>query len=267
MKREPSGFIDLISPTRTTGSITIGESDPGEAAGGNDQMDGNLISPTRISLVNLNSLHNLLGEEKPTVKHTGTIPKLASNVLLPYSQWQRDTALRRKTSELEQRHQTEIDTRRRRELDLVDEIKRLQLQKDSEAEKFRQHEADTKKKLQEFSDRHTAMELRRHEELEQRDAEIRRLKDAERRLADQLHQFSQKCHQDDRDGMSASNTRHREQQQPEQPNLGSVQQENRTGTTGFVIGPPSVSSAPPQFGKMNTSPPRYHTHDLHPQYP
>lgn len=135
--------------------------------------------------MNLNSLQNLLEEQKPTVKYTGTLPKLASNVLSPYGHWQVDTTLRRKTNELAQRHQCEIATQRRRESDLVDKIKPLQLQ-DSEIDKFQKHEADTKKKLQEFSDRQTTVELRRHKEMQQRDVEIRRLKDAERRLMDQL---------------------------------------------------------------------------------
>ncbi|XP_062714715.1 uncharacterized protein LOC134291230 [Aedes albopictus] len=241
MKREPSNFIDLMSPT---GSITIGESDPGEAAGGNSQVDDNLLSPA-ISLVNLNSLQNLLEEQKPIVHHTGALPKLARNALLPYGQWQRDTALRRKTNELEQRHQSEIDTRRRRELDLVDEIKRLQLQKDSDIEKFRKHEADTQKRLQEFSDRQTALELRRHEELQQRDTEIRRLKDAERRLTDQLNLFSQKR---ERDGAIEVNNvpAHMEQQQPERTN----QPRGPIGTKGFVIDPsPVISTLQTLFGR------------------
>nr|XP_029719543.1 uncharacterized protein LOC115261797 [Aedes albopictus] len=255
MKREPSNFIDLMSPT---GSITIGESDPGEAAGGNSQVDDNLLSPA-ISLVNLNSLQNLLEEQKPIVHHTGALPKLARNALLPYGQWQRDTALRRKTNELEQRHQSEIDTRRRRELDLVDEIKRLQLQKDSDIEKFRKHEADTQKRLQEFSDRQTALELRRHEELQQRDTEIRRLKDAERRLTDQLNLFSQKR---ERDGAIEVNNvpAHMEQQQPERTN----QPRGPIGTKGFVIDPSPVSAAPLYPTKTNTSPPQYQNYDLHP---
>lgn len=156
IKHEPFD-VDLISAARTTGSITIGDNELDEAIGGSLPVDSNRVSSV-ISLVDLKPLQNMLEEQEAIVLNHGTRPKAPKSLALPYSQWQSETGYLRKTKELEQRHQKENEIRRKRELELVDQIRQLQLQKETDIQQRNEYEADVKKQLQLFNDRQNAMD-------------------------------------------------------------------------------------------------------------
>ncbi|XP_062709477.1 uncharacterized protein LOC134288485 [Aedes albopictus] len=197
------GF-EVKSIPRTLGSITIGdeseESLEGAVGADEDERD-------ELPLVNLQPYEDLLKVEEvmPVGANTGAIPKI-NRFGTHYKRWSVETgelrkqnalqlqrqseAERRAIQDLQEKHRVDIDTRRRREVDLVNRITSLQLQHDAELKLVRESEANLRK----LQDRERADLNSRIGTLEkQLIKEKERMRTSEVDLRNQLEQREREC--------------------------------------------------------------------------
>lgn len=121
---DKSRELAFVPPT--TGSIEIGETDEDEskdigAIGGSNRKR---ISPALSFVDVVGPLDDLLNKPAEMQSKTGTIPKLKTHVT--YEQWRSRTT----NLEMEKEHLKQNDIRRQRELELVNQLNRLEMQKD-----------------------------------------------------------------------------------------------------------------------------------------
>ncbi|XP_055588874.1 uncharacterized protein LOC129741190 [Uranotaenia lowii] len=141
------------------------------------------MSLNHIPKVDIQPFVNMLEDQLSYRKPTGTIPK---TVKPSFEQWQRETIGVRKVRELQQMHEKENDIRRKREIELTEKLKHLDIQRQAEADRMRKVEADLRQQLQEFREHHEGIYRQRLLDLEKRDDELNQLRRVEKQLRDEL---------------------------------------------------------------------------------
>ncbi|XP_062701854.1 uncharacterized protein LOC134285309 [Aedes albopictus] len=137
---------ELIATPRTTGSIAIGETadeDSESVIGAVGGTNRPRISPVLSFVDVVGPLDDLLNNPVVTKSKTGTIPKLQTRP--PFEQWSSRTI----NNEYEKERVKENDVRRQRELDLIDQLNRLEMQKEDGFLKNRELEQQMKTREQE----------------------------------------------------------------------------------------------------------------------
>ncbi|XP_065088324.1 uncharacterized protein LOC135709839 [Ochlerotatus camptorhynchus] len=87
---------------------------------------------------------------------------------------------------MELEHQQENELRRRREIELVNRLNRLEEQRAGERQQLQEVENALKRQLEDSQQRYQALETKRRQEHAAREEELRRLKEREQQLAQQL---------------------------------------------------------------------------------
>ncbi|XP_055645110.1 uncharacterized protein LOC129780638 [Toxorhynchites rutilus septentrionalis] len=165
----------------TTGSITmedsLGQRDEGAHAVERILLQDPVYPP--LSPVNVRTYYEFL--EEPT---TGVIPKVIKNETL-YEKWRSETHNIRRLQDLKAEHKKENDIRRNRELDLIEQMKQMELQKREELEDQRAKEADLKAKLEQREREQALIEERKQNEMAAVQNELKRLRTIEQRFLQQ----------------------------------------------------------------------------------
>lgn len=192
------------SVPRTIGSITIGDSPE--------------VELPKLALVDIQPYVRLLDESVPTSSNigppqskTGTNPKIIAKVTnpSPFELWHRETCNRRQQREddvikenenrlheieaalqrqrdLELKYQQETELRRRREVDLVNRLNRLEDQRAEERQQLKEVESALKRQLEESLLRYQVLEMKRRQEQSAREDQLRQYQERERLLTEQL---------------------------------------------------------------------------------
>ncbi|XP_062713258.1 uncharacterized protein LOC134290203 [Aedes albopictus] len=169
----------------TTGSITIGDTvdDEEEGAVGIDGTLSRRSAYHPISPVNTRMYDQVLEEPNPVKPTTGAVPKVVRSTTL-FERWRSETASLRKCTDLESEHRKENDLRRKRELELTNQLKQMEIQRRDEQqirrameEEFQQRERDQ-----------ALIEERKQRELAAVQDELHRLREIEQQFLKQREQ-------------------------------------------------------------------------------
>nr|XP_029709201.1 PH domain-containing protein DDB_G0287875-like [Aedes albopictus] len=176
---------ELVSAPRTTGSIAIGETadeDSESAIGAVGGTNRPRISPVLSFVDVVGPLDDLLNNPVVTKSKTGTIPKLQTRPSL--EQWRSRTT----NNEHEKERVKENDVRGQRELDLIDQLNRLEMQKEDGFLKNRELEQQMKTREQEQEQ----LVLHKQRELSKLEQQLQRQKQEQENFVQQQQKVLKK---------------------------------------------------------------------------
>lgn len=166
----------------TTGSITIGDTADDEderGAIGTEVRSSQRF--TSISPVDVRIYSQFLKEPNIAKPITGAVPKILKNTTL-FEKWRSETENLRKCKELESERKKENEIRRKRELQLANQLKQLEIQNRDDLQVQRAREADLKAQLQQLERNQALIEEQKHQELTALQDELQRLRAVEQQF-------------------------------------------------------------------------------------
>lgn len=162
----------LESIPRTTESMAIGETAEEDSDDAIGAVGGSLDNPNAqiVPFVDVGYFNTLLHDPAKTPLKTGTLPKIIRNQP-SYEQW------RSRIQEDERKHREENNVRRKRELELVNQLNRLKMQRNEDLQKQREleHELQRREQEQRKLTEQRQCDLASLEELQRREQERIRL--------------------------------------------------------------------------------------------
>ncbi|XP_055589038.1 uncharacterized protein LOC129741339 [Uranotaenia lowii] len=169
----------------TTGSISVVERIDDRSEGTTDTSIH--ISP-QIPSVNIQPYVSLLKEvAQETCRLSGVIPKVPRPP--SFEQWRMETERKRKVNEIREQHEEENNVRRKRELELVKQIQRLEALRLEDQKRMDQFESGLRKQLdQERAEIHAQQRTT----LEQQELELQRCLQVELQLRKQLKEANER---------------------------------------------------------------------------
>ncbi|XP_055589065.1 uncharacterized protein LOC129741367 [Uranotaenia lowii] len=179
--------LDHTSLQRTTGSISIGEGQDIESVD-TDEASMQNPSASKFPMVDIQPFLRLLKDVESSEQRTGAYPKPSQP---EFEKWRLETENLRRVQSLQQQHAQENDIRRKREIELTNQLKLVEQQHRADVEKMQEKEAEYRRQIRRQEEERIEYRKQAEKALEERDRELSRLRFVEQELMSRLDQLSQ----------------------------------------------------------------------------
>ncbi|XP_055614576.1 uncharacterized protein LOC129760917 [Uranotaenia lowii] len=179
--------LDHTSLQRTTGSISIGERQDIESVD-TDEASMQNPSASKFPMVDIQPFLRLLKDVESSEQKTGAYPKPSQP---EFEKWRLETENLRRVQSLQQQHAQENDIRRKREIELMNQLKLVEQQHRADVEKMQEKEAEYRRQIRRQEEERIEYRKQAEKALEERDRELSRLRFVEQELMSRLDQLSQ----------------------------------------------------------------------------